>query len=453
MIPVSGAAFFVSVAADCGIPACRSCRVPGVFLMTCRVRRAPRVILVFATAFVVFSIAGSTASAQQGGRGSQDLYTLVEQAQAHVVAGRWQSAIDTYLEAWKLSRDPGYLYNISVLYLVRLKDEAKALDYAERYLEQARSDSEKAEAEGLIRRIKSSISDTHGKLIIEVMPKDLDAIIYVDGQVLADDSWVTAGRHVLGAQAQGYVPFSQEITVEPGTEFRLTVRMKTIEGLLEVKCDGGPCNVSIDGEGIGAGPVSKKLGPGEHSVEIEAGGAQVFSDWVTVESGMQKTLTVSVDDGRTDVASQSIGDEPEGVVDDTGKLRDGRDRGSDWVMPGGSGGGKIGPQKAGAISMWVLSALAAGAGTGMYFYAQKKLDDAGALRVEDYPNYAYYEWYFDKNVSDAELYSYIAYGSWGLSGAALAIGLALWFTAPADNPVTVLPAGPDGPGATFVMRW
>jgi len=264
---------------------------------------------------------------------------------------------------------------------------------------------------------------------------------------------VTAGRHVLGAQATGYVPFSQEITVEPGTEFRLTVRMKTIEGILDVSCTGGPCNVSIDGEGVGAGPVSKKLGPGEHSVEIESGGAQVFSDWVTVESGMQKTLTVSVGDGRTEVASQSIGDEQERIVEDKDKPRDGRDRGSDWVMPGGSGSGKIGPQKAGAISMWVLSALAAGAGTGMYFYAQKKLDDAGALRVEDYPNYAYYEWYFDKNVADAELYSYIAYGSWGLSGAALVIGLALWFTAPDDTPVTVLPAGPDGPGATFVMRW
>ncbi|HPB51709.1 MAG TPA: hypothetical protein PLZ31_10860, partial [Myxococcota bacterium] len=94
--------------------------------MTCRVRRLSGCFVLLATVFLLASLAGSDAAAQQGGRGSQDLYTLVEQAQAHVVAGRWQSAIDTYLEAWKLSRDPGYLYNISVLYLVRLKDEAKA---------------------------------------------------------------------------------------------------------------------------------------------------------------------------------------------------------------------------------------------------------------------------------------------------------------------------------------
>ncbi len=440
------------VATDCGMPESGTRRLPGVILMTCRFRRATRVVLVFATAIVVASITGPAAVAQQGGRGSQDLYTLVEQAQAHVVAGRWQSAIDTYLEAWKISRDPGYLYNISVLYLVRLKDEAKALNYAESYLEQARNDSEKAEAEGLIRRIRSSISDTHGKLVVEVLPKNIETTLYVDGDVLANDSWVTAGNHVLGAQAPGYVPYSQSITVEPGTEFRLTIRLKTIEGQLDVRCSNGPCTVSIDGETVGSGPVSKRLGPGEHSVEIESGGVQVFSDWVTIESGMQKMLAVAVDTGRTDVASTSIGSESEESRPD-GDEREGRDRQSDWVKSGKSGSGKIGPQRAGAISMWVLSALAVGAGTGMYFYAQQKLDDAGALRVEDYPNYSYYEWYFNKYVSDAELYSYIAYGSWGLSGAALAIGLALWFTAPADTPVTVLPAGPDGPGATVVLRW
>jgi len=423
--------------------------------MTCRVRRATGVIVAFATAFVVFSAACSEGYAQQGARGSRDLYTLVEQAQAHVVAGRWQSAIDTYLEAWKLSRDPGYLYNISVLYLVRLRDEARALDYAEKYAEQARSDSEKAEAEGLIRRIRNSISDTHGKIMIDVIPSGIDATIFIDGQPLGADSWVLAGDHVLGAQAQGYVPFSQTIAVVPGGEFRLTIRMKTIEGQLDVRCVAGPCVVSVDGEIVGEGPVSKTLGPGEHSVEIESNGTQVFSDWVSIESGMQKTLTVSVDSGRTEVASQSIGDESEpDVTVDRGVQPPTRDRGTDWANTGSSGSrGRIGPQKAGAISMWVLSGLAAGAGTAMYFLGQAKLNDAGAMDPARYPNYPVYEWYFDNAVSDGEMMAYIAYGSWGLSGAALAIGLALWFTAPADSPVTVVPAGPDGPGATAMFRW
>ncbi|HQP96621.1 MAG TPA: PEGA domain-containing protein, partial [Myxococcota bacterium] len=198
--------------------------------MTCRVRRLSGCFVLLATVFLLASLAGSDAAAQQGGRGSQDLYTLVEQAQAHVVAGRWQSAIDTYLEAWKLSRDPGYLYNISVLYLVRLKDEAKALEYAERYAEQARNDSEKAEAEGLIKRIRRSISDTHGKLIVEVLPRGLDVALFIDGQPVDNDTWVESGKHVLGAQAAGYVPYTQQVTIEPGSEFKISIRLKTIEG-------------------------------------------------------------------------------------------------------------------------------------------------------------------------------------------------------------------------------
>jgi len=420
--------------------------------MTCRVRRLSGCLVLLATVFLLASLAGSDAAAQQGGRGSQDLYTLVEQAQAHVVAGRWQSAIDTYLEAWKLSRDPGYLYNISVLYLVRLKDEAKALEYAERYAEQARNDSEKAEAEGLIKRIRRSISDTHGKLIVEVLPRGLDVALFIDGQPVDNDTWVESGKHVLGAQAAGYVPYTQQVTIEPGSEFKISIRLKTIEGELDVSCLNGSCRIAIDGESLGEGPVNKRLGPGEHSVEIEAGGQPIFSDWVSIESGMRKILKVEVANGAADVASVSIDDPGEEVGTELkpGRIRD---RGNDWAGNGSGKSGSIGPQKAGAISMWVLSGLALGAGTGMYFYAQKKLDDAGAMKVTDYPNYAYYEWYFDKAVSDGKMYSYIAYGSWGLSGAALAIGLALWFTAPDDSPVTILPAGPDGPGATAVVRW
>jgi len=415
--------------------------------------------MVFATVIVCGFLFESSALCQQGSRGSQDLYTLIEQAQAHVVAGRWQAAINVYLDAWKVSRDPGYLYNISVLYLVRLKDEAKALDYAEKYSEQARSDSEKMEAEGLMRRIRDSIKGTHGRIVVDVLPKNAESIVYVDNKALGEDNWVRAGAHTLGVQAPGYVPFSREIDVVAGTETSFSIQLKTIEGQVSVRCLAGPCKVLVDGDEIGHAPVMKTLSPGEHSVEVDSNGSQLFSDWVVIESGMQSSLVVSVDTGRTEVTTDTIGEEAGmAVVDDKKPEKPkAEDAGQQWARnlekDRTKKSTKIGPQKAGAISMWVLSAVAVGAGTAMYFMGQNQLDSAGAMKLADYPDYRTYEWYFDDYVAKGDMYSYIAYGSWGLSGLAFAVGMALWFTAPADMPLAVLPAGPEGPGATLLVRW
>ena len=428
--------------------------------MTCRDRRFSIPVL-----FVVTLLAGgiffeSTAAAQGGSRGSQDLYTLIEQAQAHVVAGRWNSAINVYLDAWKVSRDPGYLYNIAVLYLVRLRDEARALDYAEKYSEQARNDSEKMEAEGLMRRIRNSIKGTHGRIVVDVQPTSAESVIYVDGQPLGEENWITAGTHTLSVQASGYVPFSRDIDVVAGVETSYSVVMKTIEGQVAVRCLGGGCRVIIDGDKIGQAPVQKTLSPGEHSVEIIYSGKNLFSDWVVVESGMQSTVLVSVDTGRTEVTTDNLGAVSglEVVLNDGSDKDDTEEKVEDnsWATDMGkqpTKARKLGHQKAAAVSMWVISALSLGTGTAMYFLGQDKLDSAGSMKPTDYPSYAWYEWEFDNRISDGELYSYVAYGSWGLSGAALAIGLALWFTAPADSPVAVLPSGPEGPGATVLVRW
>jgi len=403
-------------------------------------------------------------AAAQTGQRSQDLYTLIEQAQAHVVAGRWQSAITVYLDAWKVSRDPGYLYNIAVLYLVRLKDEAKALDYAEKYSEQARTDSEKLEAEGLIRRIRDSIKGTHGRIVVQVLPARAQAVVYVDNRPLGEDNWVTAGVHTLGVQAPGYVPFSREIEVVAGTETSFSVQLKTVEGQVSVRCDGGPCKVLVDGDEIGQAPVSRALSPGEHSVEIDASGRQLFSDWVVIESGMKSSLVVSVDSGRVEVTTESIGAEPGiAVVEDEKPATESKadDAGKQWakqVDTQSARTSKIGPQKAAAISMWVLSGVVLGVGTGMYFLAQDKLDTA-ALYYETFLRTTKENerlWLYreqKKLIGMADTLSYVAYGSWGLSGAALITGLALWFTAPADSAVSVLPSGPGGPGATVLVRW
>ncbi|HOA12409.1 MAG TPA: PEGA domain-containing protein [Myxococcota bacterium] len=427
--------------------------------------RRARVVLFPAVILATIIVCGfQFPAAAQTGQRSQDLYTLIEQAQAHVVAGRWQSAITVYLDAWKVSRDPGYLYNIAVLYLVRLKDEAKALDYAEKYSEQARTDSEKLEAEGLIRRIRDSIKGTHGRIVVQVLPARAQAVVYVDNRPLGEDNWVTAGVHTLGVQAPGYVPFSREIEVVAGTETSFSVQLKTVEGQVSVRCDGGPCKVLVDGDEIGQAPVSRALSPGEHSVEIDASGRQLFSDWVVIESGMKSSLVVSVDSGRVEVTTESIGAESGiAVVEDEKPATESKadDAGKQWakqVDTQSARTSKIGPQKAAAISMWVLSGVVLGVGTGMYFLAQDKLDTA-ALYYETFLRTTKENerlWLYreqKKLIGMADTLSYVAYGSWGLSGAALITGLALWFTAPADSAVSVLPSGPGGPGATVLVRW
>jgi hypothetical protein len=446
----------IAVVAEPVFEECQNFGIFGVLLMTCRNRRLTGLFKAFATAFLCISLCAPCALAQQGGRNGSDLYTLIEQAQAYVVAGRWQSAINVYLDAWKLSRDPGYLYNIAVLYLVRLKDDVKALEFAEKYVAQARTDSEKLEAEGLIKRIKDNISGTHGKLTVTVTPKSAESKIFVDGKRLGDDNWVVAGNHILGVEAPGYLPYSREVAVIAGTETALAVTLKTVEGQLAVRCSAGRCVISVDGEDIGEGSVFKKLSPGEHSVEVTSGGSTVFSDWVVIESGMQKLVSVAVDTARVDIQSVEMGVDSAAIVTDVALPVVEKDSGAAWaknIETSRKNSKKIGPQKAAAISMWVISAVAAGAGTGVFFMGQDKINSAGDIKPSDYPRYSYYEWEYNNRVKNGELLAYVGYGSWGLSAAALVVGLALWFTAPVDMPVVFVPAGPDGPGATAIVRW
>ncbi len=87
------------------------------------------------TLTIVLLLAGSLAGAQPAGADPDErARQLFLDGDAHYAAGRYEEAVENFIEAYELSGRPALLYNLANVY-ERLSDYESAADYLRRYLQ------------------------------------------------------------------------------------------------------------------------------------------------------------------------------------------------------------------------------------------------------------------------------------------------------------------------------
>ncbi len=128
------------------------------------------------------------------------------------------------------------------------------------------------------------------------------AEIRLDGEVLGPApvtrEGVTPGEHILEAQAAGYQPVQQPVSVEPGRQRVVSLELKPVTqapGRIVVNANIGNSVVSIDGTEKGAPPVVvAEAAAGTHAVVITATGYDDFRTTCNVAPGQDCNINAEL---------------------------------------------------------------------------------------------------------------------------------------------------------------
>lgn len=381
-------------------------------------RRGRRILPAFLVPFLLLPMVAFAQSAEQ----------LAAQAEKDARARKLDQAIEGYRKAYDLSADPTYLFNIGLLSLVN-KDALQAWQYAVRYQDAARGESDRQDAQNLIEKAEVELEKTHGKLGVRVVPDK--AQLWVDqknrdGRMLRPVQWVIPGLHVVYAEAPGFEAGEAQVSVNPGVKSEVSLVLRARHASLRVESRTRGAVVFVDGIRIGGAPTESSVGAGGHQVRAEAPGFKPFEQRVTLGAG--ETLVVHADLSP--------------VAQDSGTVR------GNMVAPP--------PSRSGHGSKWIagwacvgVGAAAAIAGAVTYGLAYKDYKDAGNLNPLTYPNEDAFNGAFDGKVSSGEKKAFASYGLWGGGAALVATGIVLIVL---DKPsgAAIVPTT-NGVAATF--RW
>ena len=356
-----------------------------------------------------------------------EVKTLIEQAEKDARARKYEAAVAGYRQAFDLSRDPLYLYNVSVLYLSRLDKPLLAWEYAVRFSEAAKTDEDRRDAVEWLSKVEESLSRTHGKFEVEASPRD--AVLWLDGRdeaarLVRPVAWVLPGPHRVYGEAAEHEPGEVSADATAGGTARVTLGLMPRFARLEVECAVPGCAVFVDGPRLGDAPGIYKVQPGPHVVRVEAPLFLALEQPLTFRAGETRKL-------RADLKPKPV--EPPREVVKAAPLPRPRHLWS-WVSIG-------------------TGMAAAATGTVLYFLARRELTTASGMGLpKSLDDDAFYD-DFDGHVSRGRALGYSAYALWGLGAAALGTGIYLYFREDRTSGLSLVPAGPDGPGAAVSIRW
>jgi hypothetical protein len=130
------------------------------------------------------------------------------------------------------------------------------------------------------------------------------AAIYIDGDPRGSTPTVidnvTAGVHQIEVRAEGFQSQSQTVEIRAGERARVEVQLRPDVppgGTLVVVTQPRGASVVLDGEALGAGPVTREgVTPGEHILEVSMTGFQPISQPVTIEAGQRRAVNIVLEE-------------------------------------------------------------------------------------------------------------------------------------------------------------
>ena len=205
---------------------------------------------------------------------------IARTAEVFAAEGKTDEAITLFLKAYGLDPAPLLLYNVGRLY-DKKGDLARARDYYERYVAQEQEPERLAKGQ---QRLAAVLDRFTGRLVIETDPAS--ASVEVDGkpvkalrQPLSIE--LKPGSHEVVARLDKYGTERQTVSVTPGGDTRIRLKMRALSGELTVRCDVRGARVSVQGHDSKTTPFDRPfvLPAGHHIVEVLADGY-----WKSVQS-------------------------------------------------------------------------------------------------------------------------------------------------------------------------
>jgi hypothetical protein len=203
---------------------------------------------------------------------------LLEKAKVHFQQGvalyndgNFSAALAEFLEAYRLKKSSGVLYNIGLTQKALFR-YGEAIDSLSHYLTESTSltPERKAEVEQLINEMKALLAPF-------VVTGPTGAQVSVDGRALgaieADKPMMlqlAAGAHVVEVTADGYKPMKRDVQVTAGIAGSAAFNLEKIPttGKAHITASQPMATVTVDGKAIGFAPLDVELGAGGHQLEV-----------------------------------------------------------------------------------------------------------------------------------------------------------------------------------------
>lgn len=214
--------------------------------------------------------------------------------------GRYVQALAEFEEAYRVSPRPAVLYNIAQLH-AELGRSVEAADTYERFLAESTDlDADlRAEVEAAMRRERARIGTvtvTTSAPGAHVALDDVEVGIAPLGEAVR----VSAGEHVISAQADGYETVRHRFRIAGGQTIAITLSLVasgTIGSSIRVLSRLPGVDIRVDGTSLGLTPLDSTvpLAPGPHLVEGVREGYTRFAQNVDVGAGSETTVSIVVE--------------------------------------------------------------------------------------------------------------------------------------------------------------
>jgi len=151
--------------------------------------------------------------------------------------------------------------------------------------------------------------------ILEVTTNARGAMVFVDDVLVGETpilEIVSAGRHTVRVEREGFAPFEQRVTVKADTSVQLKANLLRLEPALEVRIDVEGAKVFLNNQQIGSGRevILDPATVGLHELLVEH---EVFGTWkgkVRLEAGSVTPVELKL---RGSLGSVAIHSNPEGA--------------------------------------------------------------------------------------------------------------------------------------------
>ncbi|MCL5037861.1 MAG: PEGA domain-containing protein [Chloroflexi bacterium] len=148
---------------------------------------------------------------------------------------------------------------------------------------------------GKTQKISFSMPTEYVKLFTYSDPED--AQVYVDAHFKGNaggEIQISPGDHQLRVTREGYGDYNEQITILPGQDRTIKVRLTKIQdtGTLKISSVPGEALVEADGKAAGNTPITLTLLPGKHTVIITKEGYLRQIRLIELKTGDSKEITV-----------------------------------------------------------------------------------------------------------------------------------------------------------------
>lgn len=231
-------------------------------------------------------------------------------------AGRYESAVQAFEDAYKLAPRPSVLFSYAQaekkLYFAGKKPEMarRALEHYRKYLAEVpeggrRNDATDgvAELEPIVARLEPQSAavtqpDAPKRARLYVTSTAEVAQVLLDGKPVGPAPFVgdvEPGRHRVRVVAEGYFDVERDTFGDLGNTATVEAVMPERPAPLTVDV-AAACDVYVDGKLVGVAPFGRPVdvAPGPHTVAVVRNGSRLFTQDVTLERGKPASIKVSL---------------------------------------------------------------------------------------------------------------------------------------------------------------